>query len=175
MVVYGSQALIYILFMIKVFCTHSSIQVLVSHSLALVGEALTGFLPAAGGAPLVLALHSVHFAAFLGLPAALPAHAKRHGDAIREEVRGKKINKSSNKKKRGRTVPHLKEQWVREGDALIGCSLFCWSHCSPTLTERHRGFATWREKQKKPTKQTKKKMWVRYHQTSNSCVLKMIT
>lgn len=34
---------------------------------------------------------------------------------------------------------------MREGDTVIGCSLFCWSHCSPTLTERHLGFATCRE------------------------------
>lgn len=36
---------------------------------------------------------------------------------------------------------------MREGDTVIGCSLFCWSHCSPTLTERHLGFATCREAQ----------------------------
>lgn len=40
-------------------------------------------------------------------------------------------------------MPHLKEQWVQEGDTLIGCSLFCWSHCSPTLTDRQRGFTIW--------------------------------
>lgn len=42
-------------------------------------------------------------------------------------------------------MPHLKEQWEREGDAVMGCSLFCWSHCSPTLTDRHRGFTIWGE------------------------------
>lgn len=35
---------------------------------------------------------------------------------------------------------YLKVQCVREGDALMGCSRFCWSHCSPTLTDRQRGF-----------------------------------
>lgn len=40
-------------------------------------------------------------------------------------------------------MAHLKVQWVREGDALIVWSLFCWSHCSPTLTDRQRGFTIW--------------------------------
>lgn len=29
---------------------------------------------------------------------------------------------------------------MRDGDALIGCSRFCCNHCSPTLTDRQRGF-----------------------------------
>lgn len=41
-------------------------------SFGLVWEPLTGFLPAAGGAPLVPALHAVHFPALFGLTAALP-------------------------------------------------------------------------------------------------------
>lgn len=41
-------------------------------SFGLVWEPLTGFLPAAGSAPLVPALHAVHFPALFGLAAALP-------------------------------------------------------------------------------------------------------
>lgn len=68
----GCRAPLSILFLIKVFRTHSSARRWVRRPLALVGKALAGFLPAAGGAPLVLALHAVDLAAFLGLAAALP-------------------------------------------------------------------------------------------------------
>lgn len=45
----------------------------------LVGETLTGLLPATGRAPLVLALHSVNFATLLGLAASLPEGAVSAG------------------------------------------------------------------------------------------------
>lgn len=84
--VYGSCALISILSVIKVFCTHSSIHGLVWRPLPLVREALAGFLPAAGGAPLVLPLHAVDFTAFLGLATALPVNQT----AWRQKRRGEK-------------------------------------------------------------------------------------
>lgn len=71
---FGSQAQIYILFLIKVSflpLIHPRLPLITQQSL--VGEALAGLFPATGGAPLVLALHSVHLAALFGLAATLSA------------------------------------------------------------------------------------------------------
>lgn len=91
----GSQALIYILFLIKVHSslihpsTPLSLTLFPSRSYFSVGEALAGFFPAAGGAPLILALHSVHFAALFGLAATLPADIKTQIVWMRSNVRGR--------------------------------------------------------------------------------------
>lgn len=81
----GSRALNYI-FSIKSLSSliHPSIRPFIfflSYSfflrcLFLVWEALACFFPTAGGAPLVLALHSVDFAALFRLPATLPARQR---------------------------------------------------------------------------------------------------
>lgn len=76
--------------------------------------------------------------------------------------------KTLHRKKAKQVMPHLKEQWVREGDAVIGCSLFCWSHCSPTLTDRHRGFANWRDTQPQ-TKYNSSLEWRRSHERDKNC------
>lgn len=81
---YGSRALISLLSVIKVFYTHSSIHGLVWCRLTLVREALAGFLPAASGAPLVLALHAIDFTAFLGLATALPVHRTDERGGVRK-------------------------------------------------------------------------------------------
>lgn len=96
----GSQALDYILFLIKVSFYHSSIHSRLRLMLSLfitqqslVGEALAGFFPATGGAPLILALHSIHLTALFGLTTTLPADAKtkimrRRRDVRKQEMKG---------------------------------------------------------------------------------------
>ena len=59
--------------------TAPSLTLALHHTdLFLVGEALAGFFPAAGRAPLILSLHPVHLAALLGLAATLPADGERN-------------------------------------------------------------------------------------------------
>lgn len=82
---------IYILFfLISLFLSHIHPPCSLSITLLfLVGETLAGFFPAAGGAPLILALHSVHLAALFGLPATLPADVKTDIVCGREGRKGR--------------------------------------------------------------------------------------
>lgn len=76
--------------------------------LSLVGEALAGFFPAAGGAPLVLALHAVHLAALFGLPATLPAGAKTQIVGVRSDAGGRERKSLCKNETEGRADPITK-------------------------------------------------------------------
>lgn len=54
-------------------------------------EPLAGLLPAAGGAPHLLALHSVYLAALLGFPSWLPGEEEEEGSPLGQRLASAKL------------------------------------------------------------------------------------